>query len=128
MLILRKQVIRYGIVGIASNVFLYLVYLCITFAGVGHKTAMSGIYVIGILQTFIANRSWTFRHEGPPDAALVRYILAYVVGYFINLLFLWAFVDYLGLPHQGVQAAAIILVAGCLFLMQKYWVFSSNCN
>jgi putative flippase GtrA len=123
---LCNQAIRYGVVGIASNLLLYLLYLCITFVGVGHKTAMSVIYVAGILQTFLANRRWTFRHEGAANEALIRYVLAYLAGYIINLLFLLVFVDSLGLPHQGVQAVAILLVAGILFFIQKFWVFPTK--
>jgi hypothetical protein len=32
--------------------------------------------------------------------------------------------DHLKLPHQLVQAAAILIVAGLMFLLHKYWVFT----
>ena len=120
----RRQALRYATVGLASNLLLYLAYLGVTATGLGHKTAMTLIYVLGVLATFVANRLWSFGHRGAAHAALARYAIAYGVGYLLNLALLWLAVDRLRLPHQGVQAMAILLVAGSLFLMQKYWVFA----
>ena len=58
------QVIRFGVVGFASNLVLYLVYLGLTKIGLRHKFAMSILYVVGVLQTFVFNNKWTFRHYG----------------------------------------------------------------
>jgi putative flippase GtrA len=58
---LDKQVVRYIIVGVVSNTIGYLLYLALTQLGVGHKTAMSGLYFIGVGMNFYLNRSWTFR-------------------------------------------------------------------
>ena len=58
------QVIRFAVVGFASNLVLYLVYLGLTSIGLGHKNAMSILYVVGVLQTFVFNNKWTFRHYG----------------------------------------------------------------
>ena len=44
------QAIRFPVVGFASNLVLYLVYLGLTSIGLGHKIAMSILYVIGVLQ------------------------------------------------------------------------------
>jgi putative flippase GtrA len=55
---------------------------------------------------------------------LRRYIAAYAIGYIINYLALWSLVDIGGFPHQYVQGVMIFLLAGMLFIMQKYWVFA----
>lgn len=120
----RAQFLRYATVGLASNLLLYLAYLGITATGLGHKTAMTLLYVSGVLITFVANRSWSFAHRGLAQAAFIRYVIAYIVGYLLNFALLWFAVDRLHLPHQGVQAVAVVLVAIGLFLMHKYWVFA----
>jgi putative flippase GtrA len=121
-----SPVVRFVAVGIASNLALYLLYLIITGLGVGYKIAMTGLYVLGIAQTFIANKTWTFAHRGEVRGSLVRYLVAYGLGYVLNLGTLLIFVDKFGLPHQLVQGLAVILVALCMFLMQRYWVFASG--
>lgn len=121
---IRRQFMRYATVGVASNLLLYLAYLSLTAMGLGHKVAMTLVYVSGVLLTFIANHAWSFKHRGGAHAAFVRYVIVYVLGYLLNLGLLWIAVDNLHLPHQGVQAVAIVAVAAVLFLMHKYWVFS----
>ena len=118
------QLSRYALVGLASNAVGYLLYLLLTYAGMGHKTAMTLLYAVGVLQTFYFNRGWSFGHDGRASTAFVRYVVAYVLGYLLNLGFLWLAVDNLHLPHQGVQAVAIVTVAAFLFVMHKYWVFA----
>lgn len=117
------QLIRYGLVGVVSNAAIYCVYLLITYLGVEPKTAMTFVYIIGASIGFIGNRKWTFAHRGNSSSAALRYVLAHLLGYLLNLLILATFVDRLGYAHQLVQAAAIIIVAGFLFIVFKYFVF-----
>lgn len=109
--------------GVVSNVVIYFVYLLITFRGVEPKPAMTIVYVCGASFAFIANRKWTFNHQGDPIKAGLQYGLVHLIGYLLNLLILFALVDRLGYPHQWVQAGAIIVVAGVLFVLFKYIVF-----
>lgn len=117
------QLIRYGIVGVASNAVGYLIYLAITAAGMEHKLAMTLLYVVGIAQTFMFNRRWSFGHGGTLGPAFVRYCMAYALGYMVNLAALHILVDQLRWPHQGVQACMVFVVAALLFVLQKFWVF-----
>lgn len=117
------QLIRYGLVGIATNLSGYLIYLLIAYLGVEPKTAMTLVYVIGASIGFMGNQKWTFAHRGDSTSAALRYVLAHVFGYLLNFLILVTFVDRLGYAHQWVQAAAIIIVAGFLFIVFKYFVF-----
>ncbi len=120
------QLIRYGIVGVASNAVGYLIYLAITAAGMEHKLAMTLLYAVGVAQTFIFNKRWSFRHAGAHGTAFVRYCAAYAVGYFINLAALFILVDRLGYAHQLVQGVMIFVLAAMLFILQKFWVFRST--
>ena len=124
--LIHRQLIRYAVVGLASNLILYLAYLCLTYLSVGHKTAMTLLYGVGVLQTFGFNKRWSFRHQGSITPALRRYMITYGAGYAVNLLVLWFFVDSLGFPHQWVQGVMVFVIAGLIFLMQKYWVFPHN--
>ena len=120
---IRNQLLRYGIVGIASNASIYVLYLVITWLGVGPKVAMTALYLLGVAQSFVFNKKWSFRFAGSTTPALVRYVIVYAIGYGVNLMALMVFVDQLALPHQPVQGVMIVVVAGLLFLAQRYWVF-----
>ena len=121
-----RQLIRYGVIGVASNIATYLAYLLITFLGMEAKVAMTIVYLSGASIGFFGNRKWTFDHQGVASHAALRYMLAHAFGYLINLLLLYGFVDRMGYAHQWVQAAAIFIVAGFLFLIFKYWVFNEQ--
>lgn len=125
-LFIMRQLIRYGFVGVASNVTIYFFYLLITYLGVESKIAMTLLYIIGASIGFIGNRKWTFAHRGDSSSAALRYVLAHLFGYMLNYLFLFIFADRLGYAHQLVQAVAIIIVAGFLFIAFKYFVFREN--
>ncbi len=120
---IHQQFFRYALVGLVSNGALYLGYLLLTNIAVGYKTAMTFLYAVGVLQTFIFNKKWSFKHDGTTSPALLRYGVAYAFGYIINLFALLLLVDYAGLPHEVIQGIMILLLACMLFLLQKYWVF-----
>lgn len=123
---ITTQFIRYAIVGLVSNLVLYIFYLILTSYGMGHKLSMSLLYAMGVLQTFYINRRWSFVHQGSAHKALIRYVAAYASGYILNLVILMVLVDRYGLPHQIVQGAMIIFLAFMLFLMQRYWIFRNS--
>lgn len=119
----RRQFFRYAIVGLISNLTLYLGYLLLTYLGMGHKTAMSLLYAVGTCLTFAFNRNWTFGHDGHIPKAFFAYVTIYAIGYVFNLVALYFLVDQLGFNHQWVQGGLIILVAVLLFTLQKLVVF-----
>jgi putative flippase GtrA len=123
---LVSQLFRYGLVGVASNVAGYMVYLLITHFGIQPKIAISFLYPIGAFIGFWGNRKLTFAHKGSLLGTGFRYMLAHGFGYFINLAILIVMVDKLGYPHQWVQAVAIFIVAAFLFLAFKFFVFRKS--
>lgn len=118
-----KQLVRYSIVGLASNLIGYLAYLLLTFFQVGPKLAMTLVYVAGASAGYLGNRLWTFSHKGKALTTLLKYGLAHSCGYLLNFSILYIFVDRMSFPHQIVQAVAIVVVASFLFLVFKKIIF-----
>lgn len=119
----HRQFFRYAVVGLASNGIAYVIYILLTQFGLGAKLAMSLMYCMGVLQTFVFNKRWSFRFAGAAVPAIVRYALVYALGYVINFLTLMLLVDQIGFPHQWVMAGLVIFMAFFLFVAQKFWVF-----
>ena len=118
-----RQLCRYGIVGVLSNAVGYLLYLLLTATGVGPKLAMTSLYVIGVAQTFVFNKGWSFRYGGNSAGAFRRYVVLYAVGYGLNVMVLGLMVDHLGWPHQWVMLGLMIGMVAFFFAGQKLWVF-----
>lgn len=119
---------RFAVVGAGSNFALYVLYLFVTWLGAGHKTAMTGLYLLGMVQTFVLNRAWTFGYRGDVRGAMWRFLVVYALGYLLNYGMLGIFVDAMSFPHQAVQAVAIFVVAVMMFMMQRHWVFAPGIN
>lgn len=118
------QLMRYGTFGVLTNVAGYVLYLGITYLGVGSKVAMTMLYCVGVCISFIGNRNWVFSSDGRMLGASIRYVAAYAVGYVVNYSILAVVVDHLGYPHAYVQAVSIVIVAIFLFAALKLFVFS----
>lgn len=117
------QFSRYALVGLASNIVGYLFYLALIGLGMGPKLAMSVLYAVGVLQTFLFNKNWSFGFGGAATPALVRYSMIYALGYVINFLVLALLVDHFDLPHQWVMAGLVLFMAAFFFMGQKFWAF-----
>ena len=92
----------------------------------GHKTAMTLVYAMGVSLTFVFNKNWTFGHSGNVSGAFTRYLSVYAIGYLLNFSGLYIFVDKLEFSHQWVQGVLIIVIAFLLFLLQKTFVFTGR--
>lgn len=117
------QVLRYAVVGASTNALLFSSYLLLSAFGVGPKTAMSLLYVPGVMAGFLGNRNFTFRHEGRVPASMLRYFATYAFGYVFNFACLVVFLDILRLPADYVVLALIVVTAVILFALQRSWVF-----
>ncbi|NOU00663.1 MAG: GtrA family protein [Gallionella sp.] len=123
-----RQLIRYSLVGAATNLSMYGLYLLITYLGVEPKKTMTLLYVIGASIGFIGHRKWSFDHTGNATKAIARYTIAHLSGYLLNWLILFVCVDQLGYAHQLVQGITIFIIAGFLFLVFRYFVFPKPDN
>jgi len=118
-----RQLIRFALVGFAQNGAGYLLYLLLTWLGMDPKLAVGVCYPLGVLLSYLGNKKFTFRHTGGNAGALSRFVLTYAGGYVFNLAGLYLLVDTLGYPHQWIQLGLMIFLAGCFFLLQKFFVF-----
>jgi putative flippase GtrA len=119
------ELVRYAIVGLILNFIGYVMYLAVTAYWLSPVVTVSIFYPLSVLAGYCAHRRHTFRHDstGLHGLKLIRYIVVYAVGYLINIALLDYLHGVLGYPHQWVQAAAIFVVAGFLFVAMKFFVF-----
>ena len=123
---IRRQVVRYAVIGVLLNTTIYTVYLFLTSQGMAPRWAMTLTYGAGVCNGFMLNKRITFENDGPGLILFLRYVIAYAAGYLVNLIAILTFEDWWRLPHQFVQAAMIFTVAILLFILQKFWVFARS--
>lgn len=120
------SLIKFIIVGLSSNLFLYFIYLFFVNLGLDYKIAVSIIYIVGILYTYAINSVWTFGCNGDHRVLLIKYIFLYFFFYIINLSLLAILVDRMSLAHELVQGGLIFLISMLNFSIQKYWIFKTR--
>lgn len=121
-----RQFFSYAFVGVLTNLLIYGLYLLLTSLWGAPKFTMSALYFLGATIGFLANRRFTFRHDGGIGVTGIRYLLAQVGGYLLNLVLLLLFVDWFDFPHQIVQAIAIVVVGILLFVVLRIFVFAPS--
>ncbi len=123
---LKKQFIRYVIVGSFTNVAGFLLYTLVTSLGVSPILTISIFYLIYICLTFYFNKAWSFGHHGHLAVSAKKYLIVYCGSYILNVILLAYFNSYLGFSHLVVQAVALVPIALLLFVAQRYWVFRTQ--
>lgn len=118
-----SQLSKYGAVGLVANGIGYAVYLLVTWVGLDPKVAITLLYPFGALIGYFGHFKIAFLYNGSHSKSIFRYLQAHMVGYSLNFVILYCFVDLLGYPHPLVQAFAVFAVAGVLFILFRYYVF-----
>lgn len=124
--ILNLSIVRFVIVGVASNLILYALFLCLIFLGVSNISGMTICYILGVCQTFYFNKNWSFKNSGSILSGFVKYVGLYLVGYFLNVCSLYILVHIFGYNVAYIQAFNIVVLALFFFVMQKYFVFKCS--
>lgn len=123
---MTREFTRYVIVGAAMNGGGFLLYVLFTTLGVSPIVTISLFYPIYIGLAFYLNKTWSFNHKGRVSTTAVRYLIAYIGCYLLNVSMLKYFSGYLGFSHLLIQALAVVVIVPLLFVTQKLWVFRDD--
>ena len=118
-----EKIIRFAMVGIASNAIGYGFYLLFTWLGVPYLIATTVLYIIGTIMGYFGNKKFTFGDTQKIHKTIFGYVLAYLGGYIILYVMLYLFVERMHVFHAYVQLAAICIVAVYLFFVMRFVVF-----
>ena len=117
------EIFKYGSWGIFSNVGAYISYLILTYYGIDPKITVAIIAPIFILIGFFVARNYIFNSNVVIIGSVLKYIFLCIIGNLINILILYIFVDILLMPHQIIQAFAMLFVGLLFFISMKYFIF-----
>jgi putative flippase GtrA len=120
---LERELVRYGIIGLASNGLAYCAYLLITWLRVSPEAAAAGLYLIGAASSYLGNYKWTFFSQSSHASALPRFLTVHALGFSVQLLLISYLYRKAGLSHQLAQIIAVCCVAVILFVSFKYYVY-----
>lgn len=119
-----RRLFRYGIVGLTTNLSLYLGFLLLLYLGMMPTLAAGLCYGLGVVLSYILNRRWTFASTDAHHRDLPKFFLAYGVGLVstlltITLLMLW-------LPAELAQIPNIVITALVIYLSLRLLHFGNR--
>jgi putative flippase GtrA len=123
---------RFALVGCTNFVVSFTVfYLCFNYlpepvraAAPEGAIANAAAYLAGMINSFLLNRSWTFRASGNPAVHALRFTIVNLVSLSVGTFMMFRFVDVLGYPDLAVWVPLTILVMTLNYLGCKYWAFA----
>ena len=143
------EAIKYGVVGIMNTLLTaFTIWLMMHFifnAQRGNEVSSVAIsisnivgYAVGLINSFIWNRKWTFKSNSNWQADLLRFIVAFLICYIPQLLLVNGLNNYANLPSLELtflnhsffvtsayicQLIGIIFYTVLNFLSNKYYTF-----
>lgn len=115
--------IRFVFVGGINTLVGYGSYVILVFFGVHYIIANTLATVIGITTSYFSNKYFTFKVLKKSSAEIIRFVLVYAVGYFINLGILYVLVDVMG-GNRYISGLITLLVTTMLsYFGHNYFSF-----
>ena len=81
-------------------------------------------YLAGMVNSFVLNRSWTFRATGNAAMQAVRFTIVNLSSLTLSTLMMFRFVDVLRYPELAVWIPTTIVVMMLNYLGCKHWAFA----
>lgn len=104
---------RYGIVGLATNLLLYVLFLLLIGLDVSAVTAAGLCYVTGVCISYFLNRKWTFGSGASHGRDLPKFLLAYGIGLCSTLVTIGILIRWL--PPELAQILNVGLTAMVIY-------------
>ncbi len=108
---------RYGAVGLASNISLYVFFVAFVWAGVSPVVAAGTCYAAGICLNYILHRRYTFRSTSVHRADVPKYVLAMGTGFIATLILIAVLTKWM--RPEIAQILNVLLTAGVIYAMLR---------
>jgi putative flippase GtrA len=124
--------IRFALVGLTNFVvsftvfFLSFNYLPEAVQRHAPDAALANVlaYLAGMVNSFLLNRSWTFRATGNPAEQAVRFTIVNLASLALSTAVMFRFVDMLGHSEIAVWVPTTLAVMTLNYLGCKHWAFA----
>jgi putative flippase GtrA len=128
---------RFALVGV-SNFFVSLAvfFLCYRLLVAGNLPALRGqasgaaaianvvAYIAGMINSFLWNRSWTFRARGKILPQAVRFTVVNLVSLALGTVAMYVFVDQRGFPELAIFMPLAVVITLLNYYGSKLWAFA----
>ncbi len=116
---------KFAIVGVANTLLdMGVFWLLSVLLGINPYISQVISYSCGMLNSYIFNRSWTFRSQAKFfSPALLRFIILNLIMLGISTGLLFVLLDILAVPKMIAKVGATIITLVISFVVNRLWVF-----
>ena len=120
------QFIKFGIVGI-SNTLLTAGVIWILLKVFHCSDYISNLigYIIGLINSFIWNRSWTFETKTRLSVTVFKFIVTFAISYLFQLGNLYVLLHFTHIDPYLCQLLSIVVYTCINFVLNKYYTFKN---
>lgn len=117
---------RFVLVGVGNTLAgLAIIYLA-KGVGIGDVTANALGYGSGLFLSFVLNKRWAFRYDGPVLSTLVRFIVVIGLAYVANLTVVLGAISVISINSYIAQVLGIPAYTVVAYLGSRWYVFSTR--
>ncbi len=113
----------YGIVGGFNTILCWTIMFGLMWFGVMPEIANFVSYVIGILNSYILNKKFTFKSTNSHKQDFLRFGVAMGIAFLVNLIVLIISHRYFGIDKYISQIIAAIFYTITGYIISKFWAF-----
>lgn len=123
---LLRQAVTFGLVGLV-NTAVGLTVIYVMMFGVGASPVVANMvgYGVGLCVSFTLNSRITFR-QGLTVLSGLRFIAAFAISYFANLVCLVTLIGPGGISPTYAQLGSMVIYTLVFFLLSRFFVFNDN--
>lgn len=120
------QFVKFGIVGV-SNTLLTAVTIWILLKVFHCSDYISNLagYIIGLINSFIWNRKWTFKSKSKAVVTVFKFIVTFAISYLFQLGNLYLLLHFTHIDSYLSQLLSIVVYTCINFALNKYYTFKN---
>ena len=121
------QFVKFGIVGIANTLLTALtIWLLLKVFHYSDYLANIIGYIVGLTNSFVWNRRWTFKHTENFKVTILKFIVIFAISYLFQLGNLYVLLHFTSIDSYVCQLLSIVVYTSINFLLNKYYTFKDN--
>jgi putative flippase GtrA len=122
-----KQLLRFAAVGVLNTVVGYaVIFACMYLAGLGAVTSNILGYAVGLVVSYVLNRTFTFRSAAGKKREIIRFVSIFMVAYLANIGVLMLLIEKAQVHKGWAQLIAGVVYTSLFFVLSKYYVFAES--
>jgi putative flippase GtrA len=126
---MRKEVLRFLVVGFTTVAIDYLTYRGLVAIGAAYAPAKATSFIAGTVFAYFANRFWTFGGQGTSPGSVPRFAILYATTLLCNVAVNSSLLSIFPSQPFAIQGAFVVATgvsATLNFLGMKYLVFKPH--